>query len=110
FERHIEGREVEEAVSKLPTTWPVRRDADGEYPIVTPTIRAAAADRDGRLWVSLLVPDTYVFDRDGDKVRVVQFRAAGIVSPNSLFFSPRGHVLVTPGLFEFPTEGLRRPA
>jgi len=104
FERHIEGREVEEAVSKLPTTWPVRRDADGEYPIVTPTIRTAAADRDGRLWVSLLVPDTYVFDRDGDKVRVVQFRAAGIVSPNSLFFSPRGHVLVTPGLFEFPTE------
>ncbi len=104
FERHIEGREIDEAVSKLPTTWPVRRDADGEYPIVTPTIRTAAADRDGSLWVSLLVPYTYVFDRDGDKVRVVQFRAAGIVSPNSLFFSPRGRALVTPGLFEFPTE------
>jgi len=45
-----------------------------------------------------------VFDRDGDKVRVVQFRAAGLVSPNSLFFGPRGRLLVTPGLFEFAAE------
>ncbi len=102
FERHIEGREVDAAVSTLPTTWPIRRDADGEYPIVTPTIRSAAADGDGRLWISLLVPATYVFDRDGDKVRVVEFRAAGVVSPNGLFFGPHGRLLVTPGLFEFP--------
>jgi len=104
FERHIEGREVDEAVSTLPTTWPTRRDAGGEYPIVTPTIRCAAADADGRLWISLLVPYTYVFDREGDKARVVRFQAAGVVAPNSLFFGPRGRLLVTPGLFEFPTE------
>ncbi len=101
LERHIEGREVEQAIAALPTTWPVRRDAGGEYPIVTPTVRGAAVDRAGRVWISLLVPYTYVFDRDGDKIRVVQFRAAGLVSPNSLFFGARDRLLVTPGLFEF---------
>ena len=104
FERHIEGREVDQAIASLPTTWPMRRDADGEYPVVTPTIRSAALDRQGRVWISLVVPFTYVFDRDGDKVRVVQFRAAGVVSPNSLFFGPRGRLLVAPGLFEFAVE------
>jgi hypothetical protein len=102
FERRVQGREVEQAIAGLPTTWPIRKDADGAYPIVTPTIRSAAIDREGRVWISLLVPFTYVFDRDGDKIRVVQFRGAGIVSPNSLFFGSRGRVLVTPGLFEFP--------
>jgi hypothetical protein len=102
FERRVQGREIEQAIAALPTTWPMRKDADGEYPIVTPTIRSAAIDRDGRVWISLLAPFTYVFDRDGDKIRVVQFHGAGIVSPNSLFFNSRGRVLVTPGLFEFP--------
>ncbi len=104
FERHIEGREVDQTLASLPTTWPVRKDDEGEYPIVTPTIRSAAVDRAGCVWVSLLAPYTYVFDRDGDKVRVVQFRATGIVSPNSLFFGPRGRALVTPGLFEFAAD------
>jgi hypothetical protein len=45
-----------------------------------------------------------VFDRDGDKIRVVQFHAAGLVSPNSLFFGSRDRLLVAPGLFEFPVE------
>jgi len=34
----------------------------------------------------------------------VQFRAAGIMSPSSLFFGSNGRVLVTPGLFEFPAR------
>jgi hypothetical protein len=42
-----------------------------------------------------------VFDADGDKIRMVQFRGAGVVAPNSLFFGPRGRLLVTPGLYEF---------
>lgn len=104
FERHIEGREVDRILASLPTTWPVRRGENGEFPIVTPTIRAAAIDRNGAVWVSLLAPYTYVFDRDGDKIRVVQFRAAGLVSPNSLFFGPRGRLLTTPGLNEFAAE------
>ena len=71
---------------------------------MTPTIRAAAVDRRGAVWISLLGPYTYVFDRDGDKTRVVQFRAAGLVSPNSLFFGPHGRLLTTPGLNEFAVE------
>jgi hypothetical protein len=42
-----------------------------------------------------------VFDRDGDKVRVVRFRGAGAVSPSTMFFGPGGRLLVTPGLHEF---------
>jgi hypothetical protein len=101
FERHIEGREIDEFVAHLPTTWPTRTTGDGELPIVSPTVRTAAVDAAGNLWVSLVVPYTYVYDHDGDKIRVVQFRAAGIMSPTSLFFGRRGRLLVAPGLFEF---------
>ena len=104
FERHIEGREIDQILASLPTRWPVRRSESGEYPIVTPTIRTAAVDPHGAVWISLLGPYTYVFDRDGDKIRVVQFRAAGLVSPNSLFFGPRGRLLTTPGLNVFAVE------
>src|SRR5439155_4635976 len=101
FERHIEGREIDEVVAKLPTTWPRRQSAEGELPVVTPTVRAAAVDAAGSLWVSFVVPYTYVYDRDGDKIRTVQFRAAGIMSPIGLFFGPKGRLLATPGLYEF---------
>jgi hypothetical protein len=74
---------------------------DREVPFVTPNVRAAAVDRSGRLWVSLGPPYTYVYDRDGDKVRTVQFEAAGVLSPTSLFFAPGGRLLVTPGCYEF---------
>ena len=48
-----------------------------------------------------------VYDRDGDKVRTVQFRAAGIITPSSLFFGKNGKVLVTPGpFFEDPFKWL----
>jgi hypothetical protein len=51
--------------------------------------------------VSFLVPYTYVFDGGGEKIGTVQFRAAGVVSPTSLSFSPGGRILITPGCFEF---------
>lgn len=101
FERHIQGREIDEAIGNMPTRWPRRRTEDGEFPLVRPTIRTAAIDRDGQLWISFVVPYTYVYDKDGDKVRTVQFRGAGIVAPNSLFFGQKNRVLVTPGLYEF---------
>jgi hypothetical protein len=101
FERRIQGKEIEELVGSLPTMWPKRQSATGELPLVRPTIRAAAVDRAGRLWISFAVPYTYVFDRDGDKVRVVQFRGAGVASPDSMFFDYRGRLLATPGLYEF---------
>jgi len=104
FERHIEGREIDEFLARLPTTWPHRQTSEGELPLVTPTIRTAAVDRSGNLWVTFVVPYTYVYDRDGDKIRTLQFRAAGIMAPNSLFFGPKGRLLVTPGLYEFDPE------
>jgi hypothetical protein len=104
FERHIEGREIDELVAKQPTTWPKRRIGDGVLPVVAPTIRCAALDRAGRVWIALVAPYTYVFDRDGDKIRAVQFRAAGVVAPDSLFFTKSGRLLITPGLYEFPAS------
>jgi len=105
FERHVQGREVDEVMSRLPTTWPTRKTEDGELPLVTPTIRTAAIDRHGQLWISFVAPFTYVYDADGDKTRTVQFRAAGLTRPNSLFFGKNDRLLVTPGLFEFQAGG-----
>jgi hypothetical protein len=102
YERHIQGREIDEFVAKLPTTWPHRQTADGEFAVVSPTIRTAAVDSNGRLWVTFVLPYTYIFDADGDKLAVLQFRGAGIVSPTSLFFDGKGRLLVTPGLSEYP--------
>jgi len=104
FERRIEGREIDDVVRNLPTTWPKRKTADGELPLVQPTIRTAAVDHRGNLWISFVVPYTYVYDPDGDKIRAVQFRAAGVIAPNSLFFGKGDRVLVTPGLYEFPAR------
>ena len=101
FERRIQGREIDPIVAALPTTWPKRKTADGEFPLVRPTVRAAAIDRHGSVWISFVAPYTYVYDRDGDKIRALQFRAAGLVAPNSLFFGANDRLLVTPGLYEF---------
>jgi len=101
FERHIEGRELDDYLASQPTRWPRRRVQDREAPFVAPTIRAAAVDDRGELWISLSVPYTYVFSPDGDKVRTLQFQAAGLISPLSLSFAPSGRLLVTPGCFEF---------
>jgi hypothetical protein len=105
FERHVEGIELDEYIRTMPNSWPRRRTAEGgELPIVPPSVRAAAADKDGNLWISLSVPYTYVFDPSGDKRRVVQFRAAGIISPISLYFTHDMRVLVTPGCYAFPAR------
>lgn len=98
FERHVQGLEIDDVLATLPSRWPRRGD---ELPLVIPTIRAAAVDRAGKLWLSLVVPYTYVFDPQGDKIRIVQFRGTGIFSPESLFFSPTGRLLVMPGLYEY---------
>jgi hypothetical protein len=101
FERQIEGVELDAWLAALPMRWPTRRIEEREAPFVTPTVRTAAVDRGGRLWVSLTVPYTYVYDGQGDKVRTLQFRAAGTLSPTSLFFTQNGRLLVTPGCYEF---------
>ncbi len=102
FERHIEGPEVDDYLQSMPTTWPARRNEDGDLlPLVPPAIRTAALDRQGRLWVSLMQPYTYVYDPSGDKLRTVQFKGADTLAPNSLFFTKDGRILVTPGCYEF---------
>jgi hypothetical protein len=99
FERIIQGREIDPLIAAIPDRWP-RRGA-GEQPFVTPTIRTAAVDGSGRLWVSFVIPFSYVFDANGEKIRTVQFRAAGLLTPSSLWFDRNGRVLVTPGCYEF---------
>jgi hypothetical protein len=101
FERHIEGRELDPVLDGQPTRWPRRRVQDREVPLVTPVVRAAAVNANGELWVSLVVPFSYVYNTDGDKIRTVQFTGAGLISPTSLFFSRSGRLLVTPGCYEF---------
>jgi hypothetical protein len=104
FERHVEGIEIDPVIQQLPTTWRARRAIDGEAAVVTPSVRTAAVDPSGRLWLSLRVPYTYVYDTRGDKRRVVQFRAAGVLSPASLSFTKGDRVLVTPGCYAFPAK------
>lgn len=108
FERHIEGPELDATIQGLPTVWPTQR-TDGELvPLVVPVIRTAAVDPAGHLWIALMSPYTYVYDGAGEKVRVVQFRGAGILQPTSLSFAGSGRLLVTPGCYEFQTRPARR--
>jgi hypothetical protein len=107
FERHVEGPELDEYLHNLPSRWPAHRTEDGDVlPLVPPAIRAAAVDRQGRLWVALMQPVTYVYGASGEKLRTVQFRGADILSPSSLFFTKDGRILVTPGCYEFSVPTL----
>ena len=99
YERRVQGREIDPLVAAIPDRWP-RRNA-GELPLVAPMVRTAAVDRSGRLWISFVLPFSYVYDSGGEKIRTVQFRGAGVVSPSSLWFDEKGRVLVTPGCYEF---------
>lgn len=105
FERVIQGRELDPVLAALPTTWP-RRAMDGTaVPLVTPVVRTAAVSSDGRLWVTLTAPVTYVYDPDGEKAMTVQFRAAGMMLPTGLTFTSAGRIVIAPGGYEF-----QRPA
>ena len=101
FERLLQGVELDPLLAAQPTQWPRRRVQDREVPFVAPLIRAAAVSPTGELWISLSIPYTYVYDAQGDKIRTLQFRAAGIVGPTGFGFTRRGTVLVTPGCYEF---------
>ena len=48
--------------------------------------------------------NAYVYDSTGDKRRTIQFRAAGIVTPRTFFFTRDKRVLVTPGCYAFPAS------
>jgi hypothetical protein len=108
FERHVEGAELDEYMRTRPTAWPRRKTSEGELPVVRPVIRAAAADASGNLWLSLDQAYTYVYDRRGDKQRVVQLRAVGLVAPTNMSFTSANRLLVTPGCFLFDPASAAR--
>jgi hypothetical protein len=101
FERRIEGRELDRHLASLPGSWPRRQIDAQEIPLVTPTVRAAALDADGNLWISFVVPYVFEYDEDGDKIGVFQLQSAGPLAPTSLAFGPDRRLFVTPGLYEF---------
>jgi len=102
YERIIQGREIDPVIAAIPDRWP--RRGPGELPMVMPAVRTAAVDRSGNLWVSFTVPHTYVYDGNGEKIRTVQFRGAGVILPASLWFTADDRLLVTPGCYEFLTR------
>jgi hypothetical protein len=99
FERHIEGVEVDPIIQRLPNTWLARED--GSRPLPAPVVRTAALDRRGDLWVLLQTGHVYVYDRSGEKRRVLAFAVPGGTIPVSLSFTSNGRVLVGPGGYEF---------
>lgn len=102
FERHIEGPELDPVIAHLPTTWPMEATEEGRLlPVIPPTVRTAAVDPGGNLWIALTVAYTYVYDQTGEKVRTVRFRGAGIIEPDSFFFDGNDRLLVTPGCYVF---------
>ena len=102
FERHVESRELDPIIAALPTRWPRRDDGAGrQIPIVPPTIRTAAVDPAGNLWIALTIGSVYVYDGSGEKIRMLRLRGAGPVFPTSLFFASPSRLLVTPGVYEF---------
>ena len=102
FERHVEGPELDRVVNNLPTEWPRRASDGGDMmPVVPPTVRTAAIDRVGNLWIALWVPYVYVYDPSGEKIRTVRLEAAGVLQPSSLYFPDETRMLVAPGCYEF---------
>jgi len=103
FERHIEGAELDATIRSLPTSWPTRPDAEARTPYAPATVTAAAVDPTGRLWVSLTVPFTYIYDATGDKVRVVQFQneLGSVVTPTFLSFGRNNRLTLSPGCGEY---------
>jgi hypothetical protein len=102
FERHIEGRELDETLRTQPSVWPQRlSQGGGEWPAVRAVVRTAAVDPHGDLWVALADGVIYLYSSDGEKIGVVQLRAAGPLAPTSLFFASASRLMVTPGCYIF---------
>ena len=101
------------AIAALPTVWP-RRPGAGRGGTCRWSRRSSGrrpSIPQGNLWIALVLPYTYVYDADGKKTRVVQFRGAGVIAPSSLFFTAPGACWSTPGCYEFAAaRGPRAPA
>lgn len=102
YERAVQGRELDALLQSQPTTWPRQAGRTAkDIPVVRPVVRTAGLDARRHLWIGFTLPYLYVYDEDGEKVRTVQLRAAGLLTPTSLFFTRDGRLLVTPGCYVF---------
>jgi hypothetical protein len=107
FERHVEGRDLDDVIRNQPTVWPKRQAPNGEeWPAVAPVVRSAAVDGRGNLWIALATGVVYVYSPDGDKIRALLLRGAGRLAPRSLFFAGASRLLVTPGCYIFDVSGV----
>ena len=78
FERAIQGRELDRpAGGACRSGGRAAPSAIARCRSCRPWSAPRPSIRDGRLWVSFVLPYTYVFDAEGEKIRTVQFRAAG---------------------------------
>lgn len=101
FERVVQSRQLDPHVTTLPTEWPLRTVDGLTFPFVIPMVRAAAVDPRGNLWIATLTSHVYVYDVDGEKTATYQLIGAGPIQPDSMWFTADGHLLVSPGLYEF---------
>ncbi len=107
FERHVESRDLDAVLKTQPTVWPKRQASNGEeWPAVPPVVRAAAVDPRGNLWIAVVTGVLHVYSPDGEKIRSLQLRGAGPLSPTSLFFAGSSLLLVTPGCYIFDVSTL----
>ena len=74
-------------MSQMPRTWAAAALKTERFPWSRRWFALQASIAIGNLWISLVVPFTYVYDRTGEKRHTVQFRAAGIIAPTSFFFT-----------------------
>jgi hypothetical protein len=107
FERHIEGPELDPIIARLPDRWAT--PDDGSRPLPAPTVRAAAADRLGQLWVVLQTGHVYLYDATGEKIRTLVFGGPVREPTSSLFFTRAGRVLAGPSGYEFDATSDSRP-
>ena len=101
FERHIEGRELDVVLESQPTRWPRRRVQDREVPLVTPVVRAAGVEPDGRA-VGVAGRAVHLRLRHRRRQgphRAVQRRRHH--QPDQPVLQPQRQLLVTPGCYEF---------
>ena len=88
YERAIQGREIDPVIAAIPDRWPRRgggRGAAGRADGSTAAVIGPAA-----LWISFVVPYTYVYDATVRKSARCSSAARVSLSPSSLWFNDRG--------------------
>jgi hypothetical protein len=102
FERHIEGREIDDLVATQPDDVADETGGRSRGPFRSadrPHRRRRSARSAVDIAASFRTPTSTT--RTATKRGTAQFSARAVISPTSLFFTRGGHILVTPGCYEF---------